>query len=224
MKNKELAFDFISRAMFQDINAGSEDELSKQFSPEDQTEMNTILEGLRGLHQGAMNYQATQQDLAKKTETINLRNIENTIETVISLKESLQDVIKDAKGAYKKVMWMYIIAFYLGIGLIVTAIVFAAYDKAILAIAFGAIGLIDLATQFIFKPPLDLQSSRSNLAQLVVALTNWFADLMNLNSYLSVKGSSITIKDLESISAKQNSTTEHMLKLIEQYCEPSRKS
>jgi hypothetical protein len=221
MKNKELAFDYINKALFQDINIGAEIMSTNKLNAEDKEEINVILDVLSKLNQVSLNYQASQQELVKKTEGFTLRHMENTFETIISLKYSLKDVIKDAKSAYKKVMWMYVVAFYLGVGLIITSIVFAAYGKAILSVAFGAIGLIDLVTHFIFKPPLELQTSRSNLAQLMVALTNWFADLMNLNSYLSLKSTGITLADLEAVSDKQNKNTEHILKLIEDYCEPS---
>lgn len=107
-------------------------------------------------------------------------------------------------------------------GLIIVAIVFAAQDKAILALAFGSIGLIDIVTNFIFKPPLELQTSRSNLAQLMILITNWFADLMNINNYLSIKEvSGMTMAEFEEMSNKQNDNTARMLDLIQIYCEPS---
>ena len=115
---------------------------------------------------------------------------------------------------------MYVVAFYLGIALIVTSIVFAAYDQMILRVAFGTIGLVDIVSHFIFKPPLELQNSRANLAQLMVILTNWSADVMNLNNYYAVAGQAITFEQVEKISDVQNHNTKKMLDLIEKYCEP----
>lgn len=143
------------------------------------------------------------------------------MKTIMQIKDTLSEIIQDAKSAYKYVLWMYVLAFLLGIGLIIVAIVFAAMGKTILSIAFGAIGLIDIVSHFIFKPPLELQSSRSNLTQLIIVVTNWFSDLVNLNSYLSLKGANLTLEELKEISDKQNKNTEKMIKLIELYSEPT---
>lgn len=158
-----------------------------------------------------------------KVMQLNLTNIENTYDTIMSIKTSLQDVIKDAKSAYKYVLYMYVAAFLLGIALMAVAIVFAARAETILAVAFGTIGLADLVTQFIYKLPLELQSSRSNLAQLMIAITNWFADLRNLNTYMANQGPSITLEEISILSEKQNANTAQILDLIERYSEPSNK-
>lgn len=224
MKNKEHAFDYIQGWLFRDASidrlVGSDENLTA----EDKEELMSTFEVLKTMNQNSIAFQEVQRENIRKTMDIMQENIGNTFETIMSLKSNLQDVIKDAKKAYTFVMWMYVTAFYLGVALIITAIVFAALDKTILAVAFGTIGLADIVSHFIFKPPLELQTSRSNLAQLMVVLTNWFADLMNLNTYLSLKGNSITLDDLDKISTKQNNNTQQMLDLIEKYCEPGPKA
>ncbi|WKN29681.1 hypothetical protein PZB74_11960 [Porifericola rhodea] len=220
MKNKALAYDYIHTALYRDINIVDQLSTQQDLTEEDQNELAAILEGIRQLSNTARAQSNGQPEAMKQTEGFILKNMENTYQTIISLKDSLQDVIKDAKGAYRQVLWMYMIAFYLGIGLIITAIVFAARGQQVLAVAFGAIGLLDIVSHFIYKPPLDLQSSRSNLAQLMIALTNWFSDTMNLNSYMSIKGAALTYEDIDRLSTKQNANTEQILSLIEKYCEP----
>nr|WKN36842.1 hypothetical protein K4G66_31235 [Tunicatimonas sp. TK19036] len=239
MKNKALAFDYLHEAIYNNVNVVDDLPLQPDFTSEEKEELSSMLEVIRNLTRNSLDYQSIQQPEASELAKLNLRkqqievensekaaealrsNLENTFQTMMGLKSSIQDVINDAKGAYKYVLWMYVVSFYLGIALILTSIFFAAQGKTILTIAFGSIGLVDIIGHFIFKPPLELQTSRSNLAQLMVVLTNWFADIMNLNSYLSMKGSQVTLKEVENISVKQNANTEHMLALIEKYCEPS---
>lgn len=239
MENKALAFDYLHEAIYNNVNVVDDLPLQPELTPEEKEELRGMLEVIRNLTKNSLDLQTMQQPDASELAKLNLRkqaieventekaaqalrnNMENTFQTMMGLKSSIQDVINDAKGAYKYVLWMYVVSFYLGIVLILAALFFAAQGKTILTVAFGTIGLADIIGHFIFKPPLELQSSRSNLAQLMVVLTNWFADIMNLNSYLSMKGSQVTLEDVEKISEKQNANTEHMLALIEKYCEPS---
>lgn len=208
MENKSLAFDYIIEVLYNNINADVNAAADNRLSANDKKELLLITNNIKNIGKDEMT--KIFQD-----------NIKNSFDTMISLKTSIQDVITDAKKAYKYVSWMYIVAFYLGVALIITAIVFAALDKTILSIAFGTIGLADIVGHFIFKPPLELQSSRANLAQLMVILTNWFSDVSNLNSYLSQPGKQFTLEDIERVSEKQNNNTRKMIELIEKYCEPA---
>ena len=221
MENKTLAFDYIQKALFENMNIGATLDQESLLKPEDKKELKYILDAIKGLGTQALQNQAPQENYMKVQFDAMNRSVLNTYDTIISLKESLQDVIKDAKSAYQYVLLMYLFAFYLGVALIVTSIIFAAQDKVFFSMAFGAIGLIDIVTHFIYKPPLDLQSSRANLAQLMVILTNWFSDVMNLNTYMAQQGEKLTLDQLKELSDKQNTNTEKMLGLIEKYCEPS---
>lgn len=221
MTNKSLAYDYLSVFLFNDANVDQLLKEEKQLDENDSAELKRVLAVLKEMSENARSYVHIANEENAKTmrevNTITLNNMRNTYDTIVSIKTSLQDVIKDAKTAYRYVLWMYILAFLIGLGLIITAVVFAVQGKTILSIAFGAIGLIDLVTYFIFKPPLEIQNSRSNLAQLMVILTNWFADLMNLNTY--IKPGVTTLEELERISEKQNSNTARMIELMEKYGE-----
>lgn len=208
MENKNIAFDYIHEILFRNINADENVLTDNRISMADKQELAFIANAIKNIGKDEMT-------------RIFQENIKNSFDTMMSLKTSIQDVISDAKRAYKYVSWMYIVAFYLGVALVVIAIVFAALDKTILSIAFGTIGLADIIGHFIFKPPLELQSSRANLAQLMVILTNWFSDVSNLNSYFSQPGKQFTLDEIEKISDKQNSNTRKMIELIEKYCEPA---
>lgn len=225
MNNKALGFDYIYEFLFTDSQIGNNIAADDRFDDDDKNQMQQIMSILSTMNLNSHNYntlslQEREKAMTRSTE-LNLSNMENTYETIMSIKSSLQDVIKDAKSAYKFVLWMYVAAFLLGIALIVAAIVFAARGETILAVAFGTIGLADLVTQFIYKPPLELQSSRSNLAQLMIAITNWFADLMNLNTYMGYKGANISLKEISELSERQYANTAQILDLIERYSEPS---
>ncbi len=221
MENKSLAFDYMQKALFENMNIGDTLDNETKLNQDDKKELKSILDSIKGLGTQAMQNRAPQDNYLKVQFDAMNRSVLNTYDTIISLKESLQDVIKDAKSAYQYVLLMYLFAFYLGVALIVTSIIFAAQDKVFFSMAFGAIGLIDIVTHFIYKPPLDLQSSRANLAQLMVILTNWFSDVMNLNTFMAQQGQNLSLDQLKELSDKQNANTEKMLGLIEKYCEPS---
>jgi len=221
MENKSLAFDYMQKALFENMNIGDTLDNETKLNQDDKKELKSILDSIKGLGTQAMQNQAPQENYLRVQFDAMNRSVLNTYDTIISLKESLQDVIKDAKSAYQYVLLMYLFAFYLGVALIVTSIIFAAQDKVFFSMAFGAIGLIDIVTHFIYKPPLDLQSSRANLAQLMVILTNWFSDVMNLNTFMGQQGDKLTLDQLKELSDKQNANTEKMLGLIERYCEPT---
>ncbi|MGD1889104.1 MAG: hypothetical protein ACFB15_00615, partial [Cyclobacteriaceae bacterium] len=182
MKNKELAYDYIYKFLFEDASVDTVAPRDERFDTKDKNEIAQTLGVIKNLSIQAQKSNVLQTEQGKEVAQaqasnaiqallFSTKNVENTYDTIISIKTSLQDVVKDARRAYNYTMLMYIAAFVIGIGLIATSIVFAAQDKTILAIAFGAVGFIDLVTTFFFKPPLELQNSRSNLAQLMIIIT-----------------------------------------------------
>lgn len=145
-----------------------------------------------------------------------------TMALVSQLKKSLIKNTDDTMKAYNRVLLIYTTAFIVGILLIVTAIVFGAMDKTILAIAFGAIGLIDIVTYFIKMPANKIQESRSNISQLQIILLVWLNDLMNnavvLAGYL--KSETPMIEGYKEISTFGIDNAIKLLKLIEELAEP----
>ena len=53
----------------------------------------------------------------------------------------------------------------------------------------------------------------------MIIITNWFADLMNLNTYMSNRNAIITLEEIDQISEKQNQNTAKTIDLIEKYSE-----
>jgi len=106
-------------------------------------------------------------------------NIQNELGTRIL------NVIDEVDKGFKTVMFMYTVAFYVGLGLIVFSFLGTLYfEDNIFLLVFGGAGLADIVAFFIFKPAEDLQRSRGNLAQLVSAFLTWYNDAHNWNQFL----------------------------------------
>ena len=96
------------------------------------------------------------------------------------------NVIDEIDKGFRKVMLMYTVAFYIGLGLIVFSFIGTLYFKEnIFLLVFGGAGVVDVVAFFIFKPAEDLQRSRGNLAQLVSAFLTWYNDTHNWNQFLA---------------------------------------
>lgn len=230
MENKALAFDYLKNLMLVNEDADKLASEDPNLSQEDKETLIPLMTLIKEVSAKARETDYLKSENGKKLNEeqvkaqirgfeLNTRNMENTYDTIMSIKSSLQLVVKDATRAYNYIMAMYITAFILGIGLIATSIYFAAQDKTILAIAFGSVGLLDLVTTFFFKPPLEIQNSRSNLSQLMIIITNWFAELMNTNTYIGQRGADITWQEMKDISDSLNESTKKMVSLIEEYSE-----
>ena len=152
MKNKDKAFDYISRWTFEDAGIAENYLPIPVLMKKIRLNSTRMFSVFQTLLKKSSQYDAMSQEENKRVsiELNNMaaENMRNTYGTIMSIKTSLQDVIKDAKRAYTYVLWMYILAFLMGVGLIVLSVVFAIQGKDILAIAFGGIGLIDLVTYF----------------------------------------------------------------------------
>ena len=55
----------------------------------------------------------------------------------------------------------------------------------------------------------------------MIVVTNWFSDIVNLNTFITARGEALTLTELSEISDKQNANTAKMIDLIERYSEPS---
>jgi hypothetical protein len=146
---------------------------------------------------------------------------DTTLETADSFKSALRDTVKQIEVGFRTTMVMYTVAFYLGVGLIVAAVVMAfVRDKALLPIVFGSLGMADVIAYFITKPPQDLQFSRARLAQLQAAFFNWFIDYTNWNGVLMdmTQEGKASMTDVKTVSAILMEHTEKTMALIDTYC------
>jgi hypothetical protein len=208
----------------------AEDLLNKGFS-EDQTAMILNIVSSHSSTVEQLNFYASEAN-----KQVIEQNIKLTLERNKALEKSGQDtmvlvdklkrsLIENATGtltAFNRVIIIYTIAFAIGVLLIITAIIFGAMGKTILAVSFGAIGLIDIVTYFVKLPADKIQESRSNLSQLQVVLLVWMKELINNDALcakiLNVENPSIAAyKELSEISINNTSS---LLKLIEDMAEP----
>ncbi|MGI8950760.1 MAG: hypothetical protein ACR2FN_04145 [Chitinophagaceae bacterium] len=136
------------------------------------------------------------------------------------LKALVQTNTQTTKG-FNTTMIMYQVSFYLGIVLIIAALIFAIVTRSpLFAILFGSIGTLDILTFFIAKPPKDLQDSRADQAKLNAIFYSWFTDLYNWNSYYlqySSKGENIELAIMTDVSKTQIENTERLMKIISEH-------
>lgn len=135
-----------------------------------------------------------------------------------SYQEGLVETIRQTIKGFKSTMTMYQVSFYLGVLLIIAALLFAILEKSSLyPILFGTIGTLDLLTFFIAKPPQSLQRSRSEQAKLNATFYSWFINLYNWNSFFvqeSNSGNAPGFDVVNKVSEAQLNCTERLMKII----------
>jgi hypothetical protein len=142
-----------------------------------------------------------------------------------AFKEGLIDDLNAIKRGYEKVMQMYVVAFYVGVFLIVTAVYTALdsnTDNNLLGIVFGGVGTADIITSFIYRPAQELQNSRGNLVQLKCAFFNWLNDVSFWNGYLNIKannGQPLEYEEVRKVSKILLENLAEIMRLIDQYTE-----
>lgn len=152
--------------------------------------------------------------------------LKSTSEIADAFKAGLKKTIEQIDIGFRWTMIMYMVAFYMGIGLIVTSIAFAVVmDKTLLPIIFGVFGVVDILGFFVKKPSQRLQGSRADLAQLQAVYFNWFVDVYNWNGYISILGQTkgLDYDKVKQISATLLENTDKTMSLVERYCEFEKK-
>lgn len=176
---------------------------------------------IKGLQESVAKLQfspLSSQKYRDQLEQFAVNQLRSTELTSDSFKNGLINSLDQIKKGFNTAMIMYTVAFYVGILLILAAVVFAWFKgESLLPIAFAGLGVADLIAYFITKPPLDLQKSRANLAQLQTAYYNWFIDLFNWNSI--VNSGEEMIHMYRKVSDMMMRNTERTMKMIEDYCE-----
>jgi hypothetical protein len=127
-----------------------------------------------------------------------------TLRVFEDLKKALSSNVNKTTSAFDQTMWMYMVSFYTGVGLVVTAIVFAALGKQpeLIPELFGGLGTASTIAFFFTKPPERLQSSRASLAQMQCAMLSWYTDFYNDQVILQQMGPKLGYKEWQA-SAKE---------------------
>ncbi len=103
----------------------------------------------------------------------------DTFTLIHELKESLKNSLKNGKLVQNLITCMFSLTFILGFVLIAFAIYFGAAGDKFLATAFGTFGMASIITLLVKDPPLKMQDSRSNYAQLTLGIIAWLNDLVD---------------------------------------------
>lgn len=176
--------------------------------------------------------QHLQSELGKKQMEMQLQQLEElsksgvqTFDVIRSLKDSLKDSLDESKNSQNITRIMYIVSFCLGLGLIVSALVFGIYGQTILAIAFGSFGMASIVTHFIADPPARLQESRSNYVQLIGLTLAWFKETVSNDTYIGSAGqiSKEMLENYNSLAESYVTNTGRFFNMMEDLAEPQNK-
>lgn len=170
-----------------------------------------------------------QVERATEQYALDMEQMKSGYETMKTFEQGLRDSVEQLRKGFHLTSIMYNIGFYVGIALIVGSVVLAiTSSKALIPLAFGGIGALDVITYFISKPPAQLERSRADLAQLQAAYYNWFTDKSSWETFLWRVYQTPDLKEyLEYLQAASNRSMEgtaKTMKLIETYCEFSSKN
>lgn len=214
MTDQSASYDVIKRclgdgALVARLQQNPESTLRQEGVPEH--EIPAVLQILVLMQVGA----AQQQAVAAKYEA----QLDSTLAVATEMKEGLKNTLEQIDAAFKSTMRMYEVSFYLGVGLVIAAVVgaFVGADPLLPAV-FGALGILDVLAFFLVKPQEGLQSSRANLAQIQAAMYNWFMDSVNLNTLMSSLHQQGLNKDVLEISVRLLDHTDRTLEMLQKYC------
>jgi len=123
---------------------------------------------------------------SKKLETLSETGQIEFGKMALEVRSSVLRVVKQIEDGFTSVMTMYKVAFYVGIALIGLSVFLGLVVRQdAIALVFGGLGTSDILVYFIYKPAIDLQTSRGNLAQLEMSFVNWIGDVHNWNQVLA---------------------------------------
>lgn len=149
---------------------------------------------------------------------------ENFARMALSLRKSILDVVDQIEAGFKKVMQMYVVAFYVGIGLLVLGgLSGLVLRENTLAFIFGGLGTADIVGSFVFKPAEELQKSRGNLGKLEMAFINWVGDAHNWDevfrrTFKETDSPTELIDATSKISTAMLANVKDTMKAIDDYC------
>lgn len=147
-----------------------------------------------------------------------------TLEVAKEMKDGLKRTLEQIDSAYRSTMLMYQVSYYLGVLLVIVAVVVALMGREpLLSSVFGALGMIDLLAFFLLKPQERLQSSRASLAQIQAALYNWFIDSINLNTMMTKYDQLGDLASVAGVSESLMNHTDKTLEMLQKYCKLAEK-
>lgn len=145
----------------------------------------------------------------------------DTMDTIKKYRTTLKSALDQIDTGFRTTSRMYQIAFYLGVFLILSSVALAVFKgTSLFSTAFAGLGVSDFIAYFFTKPPESLERSKADLAQLQMALYNWFNDNYNWNSFIATVASvrPVQYADMKQVSDGMSDSTEKAMAAIEAYC------
>ncbi|MEL6694814.1 MAG: hypothetical protein AAFV78_21020 [Bacteroidota bacterium] len=173
-------------------------------------------------------HRANQQKEVKAFNDMLRNSGTETFEVITELKNNLKDTLKESQNAQNIARLMFIFTFSLGLILIGVAVYFGIMGQEILSIAFGSFGMLEIVFFMLVDPPLKIQDSRSNYAQLSVGMLAWFTEFYNSNAMMvfaqnqGLKPEQV-LEEYHKLSNMHIEQTVQMLRVIDEVAEPGKK-
>ncbi|NND87299.1 MAG: hypothetical protein HKM23_08285 [Nitrosopumilus sp.] len=137
------------------------------------------------------------------------------------------NLLKKTSYGFTVVVSMYIVAFAIGIILIIAALSMALTNNDgannLMTVFFGTAGTADIIF-LMYKPAREIQRSRANASKLVASVSEWFSISRNLNNTYNLllkQGKSGNIKDysdmITQIAELRRDTTIKLVDAMDKY-------
>ncbi len=125
------------------------------------------IEELKGVLSRFAGQATTTAGAAESVKEFSSGQLKETSLTADRFKRGLRETIDQIDAGFRITGIMYQVSFYAGILLILSSIPFAFLGKgSLLSIVFAGVGAADVIAFLVTNPPLQLQKSRADLAQL----------------------------------------------------------
>lgn len=167
----------------------------------------------------------------------------HSFKVIRDLKNTLSDTLEESRKSQHVAKYMFIATFSLGLILIGFSIYFAFRGQNFLAITFGSFGMLDIIAHLVADPPLKMQDSRSNYAQLTIGMLAWFNDMLDKSGMATqnqklnenyqnspenkwnekLNANKQTLENYLAISDAQINNTIKLLRIIDDVAEPTKK-
>lgn len=135
--------------------------------------------------------------------------------------QRINQSIQAMRNAFRLMLVMHNVMFYLGVALIVISVISAFNGRAVAGIVLGGVGLVDLIF-FLIKEPIEgIHESTGNLMQLRAAYNSYFVQLEQWQLYYDYQSGKDYIEIKRQVADQIHQYTEATLDLIQQYCKPT---
>lgn len=168
----------------------------------------------------------------------------HSFKVIRDLKNTLSDTLEESRKSQHVAKYMFIATFSLGLILIGFSIYFAFRGQNFLAITFGSFGMLDIIAHLVADPPLKMQDSRSNYAQLTIGMLAWFNDMLDKSGMATqnqklnenyqnspenkwnekLNANKQALENYLAISDAQINNTIKLLRIIDDVAEPTKKA